>query len=257
MNLTIKHIAGLKNELSDWLSRGQFESLVKEDFDSIAAEAFARMDQQLDFGILFKLSDILRFSKEDYLGSEYKDIWNSLEERKSTLLEEKMFYRTEIELFVETKKVVPKAKLERILRWCHEVNGHPGAEKTVLFFAQNFFADLPKKDLIQIVREFSGRCEICLKTKSNDAKDRGIVSSLPIPQLANDTLFIDFISMDPCNEYNYVLTIVDSLTKFCKFIPCSKSITGEETLKLILKEWVMHYDKPHTIMSDNDVRFAQ
>ena len=82
MSLTIKHISGLKNELCDWLSRGQFESLVQEDFDSIAGQAFERMDQQLDFGILFKISDVLKFSKEDYLESEYKDIWNSLEERR-------------------------------------------------------------------------------------------------------------------------------------------------------------------------------
>jgi hypothetical protein len=50
---------------------------------------------------------------------------------------------------------------------------------------------------------------------------------------------------------------VDSLTRFCKFVPCRKTITGEETLRVILKEWIQHYDKPTCIMSDNDVRFAQ
>ena len=40
-------------------------------------------------------------------------------------------------------------------------------------------------------------------------------------------------------------------------MPCSKNISGEETLKLILKEWIQHYGKPSTIMSDNDVRFSQ
>ena len=63
--------------------------------------------------------------------------------------------------------------------------------------------------------------------------------------------------MDSHNEYNYVLTIVDALTRFVKFLPCTRNITGEETLKLILREWIMHYDKPSTIMSDNDVRFSQ
>ena len=257
LNLTIKHIGGLKNEFCDWLSRGEFESIIGDDFDGIAAQAFERMDQQLDFGILFKISDVLKFSKEDYIESEFKEIWNSLEERRAILLEDRMFYRTDVELFVETKKVIPKAKLDRTLRWCHEVNGHPGPERTILFFAQNFFAEGTKKELIAKAKEISDHCEVCLKSKSNTGADRGIISSLPIPQIANDTLFIDFISMDSHNEFNYVLTIVDSLTKFTKFIPCSKSITGEETFRIILKEWIMHYDKPVCIMSDNDVRFSQ
>jgi len=57
-------------------------------------------------------------------------------------------------------------------------------------------------------------------------------------------LFIDFISMDPFNNYNYILTIVDSLTRFAKFIPTTKNITGEGVLKLIQKEWISHDDKP-------------
>ena len=63
--------------------------------------------------------------------------------------------------------------------------------------------------------------------------------------------------MDPCKNHNYVLTIVDALTKFVKFIPCTKNISGEDTLTLILKEWIVHYDKPTTIFGDNDVRFSQ
>jgi hypothetical protein len=40
------------------------------------------------------------------------------------------------------------------------------------------------------------------------------------------------------------------------FIPCTKNITGEQTLKLIHKEWIAHYGKPSEILSDNDVRFS-
>ena len=101
------------------------------------------------------------------------------------------------------------------------------------------------------------KCEVCLKSKPNTSKDRGLVGALPIPSLSNDIIYVDFISMDDVDNYNYVLTIVDGLTKFCKFVPCQKSISGEDTLKLILRDWVQHYGKPSTIMSDNDVRFNQ
>ena len=81
-NICIKHIPGLKNELCDWLSRGKFESLIGQDFDGIASQAFERMDIQLDFGIIFKITDVLKFSKDDYLQSDLKEIFESLDERK-------------------------------------------------------------------------------------------------------------------------------------------------------------------------------
>ena len=256
-NLAIKHIPGVKNELSDWLSRGEFEELTGENFDDLAKQAFERMDVQLDFAMLFKISEFLSFSKEDYLGSEWESAWLSLEERKSNLLDGMLLYRTDKELFCETKKVVPKVKLEKVMKWCHDVNGHPGSERTVLFFAKMFYSEENKGSLLKVAKNICDFCEVCLKSKPNVSTDRGLVSSLPIPQLCNDIVYIDFISMDAHNEFNYVLTIVDGLSRFCKFIPCSKSITGEETLKKIFSEWIMHYDKPTCIMSDNDVRFSQ
>ena len=33
-------------------------------------------------------------------------------------------------------------------------------------------------------------------------------------------------------------------------------MTGEQTLKIIHKEWISHYGKPSEILSDNDVRFT-
>ena len=66
-----------------------------------------------------------------------------------------------------------------------------------------------------------------------------------------------FFAMDAFNYFDYVLTIVDALTRFVIFIPCTKNITGEGTLKTILKEWISHFGKPREILSDNDVRFSQ
>ena len=66
-----------------------------------------------------------------------------------------------------------------------------------------------------------------------------------------------FSKMDEVNNFNYVLTIVDGLTRFVKFCPCKNTITGEGTLKVILTEWIQNSGKPQQILSDIDVRFAQ
>ena len=255
--LVIKHIPGVKNEFCDWLSRAQFDSKVGQNFDQIAQEAFDKMDTAIDFAILFKISDMVDFDSLDYNKNEWSEIWTQLDPYHSKVIEDKMFYRTPKELFCETKKVVPKEKIQKVLSWCHEVNGHPGPEKTILFFAQKFHSELGKKALLDLVKPLCENCEVCLKSKPNTQKDRGLVGALPIPPLANDIVFVDFIQMDDCDNYNYVLTIVDGLTKFVKFVPCTKNISGEDTLKLILRDWVQHYENPSTIMSDNDVRFSQ
>ena len=255
--IAFRHIAGVKNELCDWLSRTEFQNLVGINFDEVASEAFERMDRQLDFAIHFRLSDQANVDRFDYVGTEYEELWSTLEEWKSTLVNDKLMFKSDGGLFCETKRVVPESKLERVIKWCHEVNGHPGPERTILFFLQRFFSARSKASLIQEAKPLCDKCEVCLKSKPNTAPDRGLVNALLIPQLPNDLLFIDFIALDPQDQFNYVLTIVDSLSRFSLFIPCSKNISGEETLKLILKEWISHYGKPSTIMSDNDVRFSR
>jgi len=63
--------------------------------------------------------------------------------------------------------------------------------------------------------------------------------------------------MDPHNNFDYVLVVVDALSRFVQFYPCQKGITGEGVMKLILERWIAPFGKPLAIHSDNDVRFKQ
>jgi len=155
-----------------------------------------------------------------------------------------MVFKSQSKLFVDGKLAIPDGKVCDALQWSHASNGHPGSDRTVWFFLRNFYTTLSRKDLLSLAKTTFQPCATCLRAKPNTATDRGSISALPIPQVSNDVLFIDFISMDPFNNYNYILTIVDSLTRFAKFIPTTKNITGEGVLKLIQKEWISHSDKP-------------
>ena len=42
--LTVHHISGIQNELSDWISRNNFDALIGESSEAIAKEAFQLMD---------------------------------------------------------------------------------------------------------------------------------------------------------------------------------------------------------------------
>jgi transposase InsO family protein len=284
--LVIHHIPGLKNELCDYLSRTDFDAHLDRTSEEISKDAFTRMDRQLDLCVQVIDSssenipqpDVstekekpqilvtipvnvlrareLKISDTDYLDSDYSEIWSSLNNHETKFLDEKLFHKHENKLFVEGKLAVPENKIPDALHWSHFTNGHPGKERTVWFFLKHFDSNLSHKELLVRARDTLEPCETCLRAKPNTALDRGLASALPIPSVANEVLFVDFISLDTYDNFDYVLTMVDSLTRFAKFVPCNKHISGESVLKIIQKEWIQHYDKPKIIFSDNDVRFS-
>ena len=50
-NLNIYHLPGVKNKLSDYLSRNNFNPLYQVDTKELARNAFRKMDTQLDLGL--------------------------------------------------------------------------------------------------------------------------------------------------------------------------------------------------------------
>ena len=74
--LTVHHIPGIKNELSDYISRNNFDALIGESSDALAKEAFQRMDVQLDLSM--RTARIREgWSLTDYQ-SEYEEILHTL-----------------------------------------------------------------------------------------------------------------------------------------------------------------------------------
>ena len=49
--LTVHHIPGIKNEMADYISRNNFDTLLGESSEALAKEAFQRMDVQLDLSM--------------------------------------------------------------------------------------------------------------------------------------------------------------------------------------------------------------
>ena len=54
--------------------------------------------------------------------------------------------------------------------------------------------------------------------------------------------------------YDFALVVTCGLTKFTSVFPCTKHITEEETVKILLEEWCCVYGAPKDITSDEDVR---
>ena len=106
--LTVHHISGIKNELSDYISRNNFDALIGESSEALAKEAFQRMDVQLDR--CMRTAGILEEWSLTNYHSEHKDILQTL----STGLEPRVidgyqWYKNHQYLFCEDRIAIPEA----------------------------------------------------------------------------------------------------------------------------------------------------
>ncbi|GGV52160.1 hypothetical protein GCM10010495_81890 [Kitasatospora herbaricolor] len=62
---------------------------------------------------------------------------------------------------------------------------------------------------------------------------------------------MDFITDFPSSRfYDSIFVIVDRFTKMAHFVPCTKFITGEETVKLFIDNIYRYHGLPKDIISD-------
>ena len=251
--LTVHHIPGIKNELSDYISRNNFDALIGESSEALAREAFQCMDVQLDLSM--RTAGILEgWSLTDYQ-SEYEEIVQTL----STGLEPRVidghqWYKNNQYLFYEDRIVVPEARLDGCLQWSHLSSGHTGANRSVDFFRECFYSSLTLTELRSRMQTIVDACG-CHASRQSGSRDRGLISSLPIPYCANSLLYVDFIHGLPrFGGYDSCLVVTSGLSPFTRVFPCNKKITGEQTVKMLVEQWFEPYGAPKQVHSDEDVR---
>ena len=250
--LTVHHIPGRKNELSDFLSRNNFDALIGESSEALAKEAFQRMDVQLDLSM--RTAGILEgWSPTDYQ-SEYKEILQTL----STGLEPRVidghpWYKNNQYLFYEDRIVVPEARLDGCLQCSRLSSGHTGANRSVDFFRECFYSGLILTELRSGMRTIVDACG-CHASKQSDSRDRGLISSLPIPYCTNSLLHVDFIHGLPrFGGHDSCLVVTCGLSRFPPVFPCNTKMTGEQTVKMLVEQWFESYGAPKQVHSDEDV----
>ena len=251
--LTVHHIQGIKNEMADYISRNDFDALLGESSEALAKEAFQRMDVQLDLSM--RTAGVLEgLSLRDY-NAEYKCPLNSLSDGlEARLIDGDRWYKDHQYLYYEDRIFVPEARLDGCLQWAHLSSGHTGCNRSVDFFRERFYSPVTCAELrarMQSIVDSRGSHA----SKQSDSRDRGLVSSLPIPYCANSLLYVDFIpSLPKFGGYDSCLVVTCGLIRFTGAFPCRKKITGEQTVKILVEQWFEHYGAPKEVHSDEDVR---
>ena len=148
---------------------------------------------------------------------------------------------------------MPSDSIPALLKWTHESSGHVSADRTLKLFKNWFHSTWSDDQLRKALQPIVDKCP-CRSCKPGDIRDRGLYSTLRIPHCANSVLDADYKEMPRLGGYDFALVVTCGLTRFTRVFPCTKQITGEETIKILLEEWFCVNRAPKEINSDEDER---
>ena len=249
LRLSVHNIQGVKNECADYIGRHRFEHMIGARSEELAQKAFSRMGVHLDRNMTM-IRPLHGLRQAEGL-KEFGDIYKRLEKRlERVLVNQEQWKQDKTYLCHEDRIVVPSDRIPAHLKWTHESSGHVGADRTLNLFKKWFHTTWSDHHLRNTLQPIVDKWP-CWSCKPGDVRERGLYSIIPIPHCANGVLYVDDTEF---GSYNVALVVTCGFTRFTRVFPCTKHITGEETIKILLEEWFSVYGTLKEINSKKDVR---
>jgi hypothetical protein len=132
--------------------------------------------------------------------------------------------------------------------------GHPGISNTAWAIASDYWWP----NLKQTVTEYIKGCHLCQSCKNNPTKPKPPLFPIPSDNFALPftSVAMDFIIKLPMSEgYNSILTITDTFSKACIFLPCKETIDTAGVALLYATYVLPHYRLPSCFISNRDPCF--
>ena len=95
----------------------------------------------------------------------------------------------------EIRTCVPEQHLNKNILWMHDVEGNPESRSRLWAFNRFFYTKQKNAKILERISRLQETCEACLYAKRNRPKDRGLVGCLPLPDLVNSLVYVDFIDL--------------------------------------------------------------
>ena len=143
---------------------------------------------------------------------------------------------------------------------CHHndsLAGHFGIDKTKELIGRKYFWPSHKKD----VESYIKGSDVCLGLKEVRNNPYGELQALPISTHQWKDLWIDFVTRLPVStdwkgkSYDFILVIVDRLTKIVHYEPVKITIDAPELAEVIINMVVWHYGLPDSIVTNKGSLF--
>ncbi|EGE08388.1 hypothetical protein TEQG_08800 [Trichophyton equinum CBS 127.97] len=161
----------------------------------------------------------------------------------------------------DQKAYIPRspALIGEILRINHDdpQGGHFGVKKTIEAIKSKYYWH----GLLADVSNYVSTCDVCQRIKARRYKEHGELGTIPLPSKPFETITLDFItglppSRSEGNTFNALLVIVDILTKFALYIPCTKDVKAEGLGYLIFKNIISLFGMPANLVTDRGTLFT-
>ncbi|GBG80149.1 hypothetical protein CBR_g30517 [Chara braunii] len=101
------------------------------------------------------------------------------------------------------------------------------------------------------------RVPLCHHNKGQSRVPFGELKPLPIPRAPRLSIAMDVTCPFPRDRHGHdgILTVVDRLSKYARFLPCKYHAAAPELARLLHTGWITNQGVPEDIMSDRDTRF--
>lgn len=147
--------------------------------------------------------------------------------------------------------VIPETLETDIIRLVHE-KGHFATKRTEEVIRQEYFI----RDLKSKVERYIASCVPCILSNRKEGKREGYLHSLPKPDIPLHTYHTDHLGPleSTSKNYNHILVIIDSFTKFVWLYPTKSTTTLEVIKKLDMQKQI--FGNPKQIITDRGTAFT-
>ena len=136
---------------------------------------------------------------------------------------------------------------------CSPYAGHVGMNATYSLISRYFYWP----NMQEQINHYVQGCIICQRNKAAPGAKAGKLLPLPVPDGIWDDISMDFVGPFPMTsrQHDFVLVVVDRLSKMAHFLPCKSSIKASEVARLFVdRVWCLH-GLPKSIVTDRGTQF--
>lgn len=140
-----------------------------------------------------------------------------------------------------------------LLRDAHDAPGagHPGVQRMAQHLRRHYYWPRMHEDVCAYVSSCR-QCQL-IKPSTSPAAPQ---TTFPIPQHPFQEIALDFVGPLPAtvSGFDFMLNVVDRLTKFATAIPCNQKISKTQLAEALFKHIYCRFGIPQVIVSDRDPR---
>lgn len=250
---TISHIKGKDNVVADCLSR-----LFDENNDKVeGANKTTSLDrpkesQFMSINVLFQLpeafADISTHQQSDPdIRERIKEVKARTAEPNFSIVDNILVYKRPNQ--IKPRVVIPKKLLPMLFKHYHEAPtaGHLGVAKTLHRVQAHFWSSTLKAEIADMVKS----CKVCQLSKpARNTKVGQLVTEIAARPF--ERIYIDHVGPFPASKKGnkYILTVVDSFSKYAVFIP-ARNTAAKTTVHLLKTALFAYFGFPRYLITDN------